>query len=277
MAASEQLASKVSSGPIHPYNIEFRSDSCNNAVTQTYRELPDKTFTIKWGFRVWGYMDNNTSKRVTGTVKKTHGSSPLEVRRMLALPNKTPYCVEVYSDREMDFEIYTDGTEPENLQGRWRIDPEKSMSSGPIARSANVAKQLVVLKADSSAGRNAGIKDDSCAGMVVVKAYPVTFIQTERYLNDMDGVVKCRKKKYTRHTESRGATRSFSAAGTAYGKKSDQTFGVAKSKSTVSDREHLELGMLLAIEEVEDDEFSSAYGHNLQKAPPLPQRSDFGF
>jgi hypothetical protein len=177
----------------------------------------------------------------------------------------------------MDFEIYTDGTEPENLQGRWRIDPEKSLSSGPIARSANVARQLVVLKADSSAGRNAGIKDDSCAGMVVVKAYPVTFVQTERYLNEMDGAVKCRKKKYTRHTTYRGATRSFSAAGTAYGKESDQTFGVAKSKSTVSDREHLELGMLLAIEEVEDDEFSSAYGHNLQKAPPPPQRSDFGF
>ena len=255
---------------------QFRSDMCNHGVTQMYTELPDKTFALKWGFKVWGYSGDDTSERVTGTVKEIHGSNPLEVRRMFALPNKTPYCVEVYGDREMDFEIYTDGTEPENLQGRWRLNPEESQSSGPIARSANVARQLVVVKADSETGRKAGIKDDNYAGMVVVKAYPITFVQTERYINETDGVVKCRRKKHGKSSGYRGATRGFSAAGTAYGRTSSQTFGIAKTKTTVSDRNHLEIGVLLAVEDKHDDEFSCAYGQNTPHIAPPPKRSDFG-
>ena len=254
---------------------EFRSDSCTHEVTQAYAELPDKRFTLNWGVKVWGYSGDDTSRRVTGTVKEVYGSDPAEVRRMLALPNKTPYCVEVHGDREMDFEIYTDGTNPENLQGRWRLNPEESHSSGPIARSANVSRQLVVVKADSAIGRKAGIKDDDYAGMVVVKAYPITFVQTERYINETDGVVKCRRKKQRKQSSSCGATRGFSAAGTAYGKESSQTFGVAKTKTTVSDRDHLEIGVLLAVEDSHDD-FSSAYGHNMQHTSPPARRSDFG-
>ena len=267
----------VSLGSIHQYNAEFRSNVCNHRVTQTYTEPPDKTFTLNWGFKIWGYMDNNISKQVTGTVKEIHGSNPVELRRMFALPNKTPYCVEVYGDREMDFEIYTDGTKPENLQGRWRLDPEHSQSSGPIARSANVARQLVVIKADSETGRKVGIEDDDYAGMVVVKAYPITFVQTERYINETDGVVKCRKKKHAKSTCYRGTTRSFSAAGTAYGKESSQTFGIARTKTTISDRDHLEIGVLLAVEdECDDDEFSCAYGQNMPQVAPPAKRSDFG-
>ena len=266
----------ASLGSIHLYNAEFRSNVCNHGVTQTYAELPDKTFTLNWGFKVWGYSDDDTSKLVPGTVKEIHGSNPVEVRRMFALPNKTPYCVEVYGDREMDFEIYTDGTEPENLQGRWRLDPEKSHSSGPITRSVNVARQLVVVKADSETGRKAGIKDDNYAGMVVVKAYPITFVQTERYINETDGVVKCRRRKQRKDTGSRGATRGFSAAGTAYGKESSQTFGTAKTKTTVSHRDHLEIGVLLAVEDERNDEFSCAYGQNMPQVAPPAQRADFG-
>ena len=234
------------------------SVSCTTNASHVYMDNGTAT-TINWSLEVKGY-NKNIMQTVPG-VRKVNND-----KVMYALENKTQYAICIRSDKEIEFEIYTDGLTQDNCQGRWHMN---SGSSGWIMRSANVDRSFVVLKADSEEGKAAGIKDDQYSGMLIVKVYPV---ETEHD----DGVAKCRKKKrnITRSAidfTRRARNNEFSAAGTAYGAKVDQTFNTVNCKKTVSDCEHITMNILLACQE---PEFGCAYGHNTPESYAM--RGDFG-
>lgn len=247
--------------------------------------------SFTWSVSIKGIDDpdkGNMGNNVPGTETIIVGKNPYHDNYMYALPHKTHYGFSVKSTWESDVDVFVDGTNPENLIGTWRITPK---SNAWIWRSANVDRALVLLKADSKEGTGAGIKNDEYSGTIIFKMKPIVEEDTEAYQEmmrqqhaeadncDDDGVAKCRKKKRrsvnNMNTEST-SVRGFSAAGTAFGKKVNQTFSSAVIKRHINNYDHLQMNYVLVVDNTpKKEEFSCAYGHHM-KPVPLTKRSDFG-